>query len=210
MALFTRRVHVIGASVIGGLVLAVATLHGAVSRQQADAFARKLAIIEQHGNSVRSASQGASAQARRTPVSEDELNSWFAYRAQPVLPQGITEPRLTIVGNGKVMGVATVDLEAIAKKKSTGGAFDPWSLLGGRVPVTVSGVLQTEDGRGRFELQSADVSGVPVPKSILQELVSYYSRTPDHPQGVRLDDPFELPANIQKIEVGQGQAVVVQ
>jgi hypothetical protein len=40
--------------------------------------------------------------------------------------------------------------------------------------------------------------------------VSYYSRTPENPQGVRLDDTFSLPANIRQIEVGQGQAVVVQ
>ena len=78
------------------------------------------------------------------------------------------------------------------------------------MPVSVSGVLHTKDGLARFELESADVSGVPVPKTLLQELLSYYSRTPDHPQGVRLDDTFALPANIKGIEVGQGQAVVVQ
>ena len=51
---------------------------------------------------------------------------------------------------------------------------------------------------------------MPVPKSFLQELVSYYSRTPKNPQGVSLDDPFALPASIRQIDVGAGQAVVVQ
>jgi hypothetical protein len=51
---------------------------------------------------------------------------------------------------------------------------------------------------------------VPVPKALVQQVLSYYSRTDEHPSGIRLDDPFELPAGIQKIEVGQGQAVVVQ
>jgi hypothetical protein len=147
---------------------------------------------------------------RRTPVSETELNSWFAYRAQPLLPQGLTQPKITIVGSGRVIGGATVDLEAIAKRRGSGSALDVWSYLGGRVPVTVTGVLHTKDGVGRFELQAADVSGVPLPKTLLQEVVSYYSRTPDHPQGIRLDDAFELPASIRQIEVGQGQAVVVQ
>ena len=204
-----RRVTVsVVVSLVVAVALAGASLHGAaaVSKQQADSFARKLALIEQRSSTT----QQAGAAARRIPVSEDELNSWFAYRAQPLLPQGLSEPRFTIVGNGKVMGVATVDLDAIAKKRSSGGTLDPWSLVGGRVPVTVSGVLHTDGGRGRFELQNADVSGVPVPKLLLQELVSHYSRTPDRPQGVRLDDEFELPANIQKIEVGEGQAIVVQ
>jgi hypothetical protein len=117
---------------------------------------------------------------------------------------------LTIVGDGKVSGEVTVDLEEVGKRRKSGGAFDPWSYLGGRVPVTVEGILHTQNGRGRFEVQSAEVSGVPVPKTILQELVSFYSRTPDDPDGISLDAAFALPAGIDKIEVGAGQAVVVQ
>jgi hypothetical protein len=122
----------------------------------------------------------------------------------------VTQPKVTIIGNGRVMGLATVDLDAVSKQRSSGGSFDLWNLVGGKVPVAVTGVLETKSGRGRFDLQSATLAGVPVPKALLQELVSYYSRTPDHPEGVRLDSPFALPAKIQQIEVGQGQAVVVQ
>jgi hypothetical protein len=147
---------------------------------------------------------------RRTTLTEPELNSWFVYRAQPLLPTGVAEPKVTIIGNGKLLGNATVDLEAIGKKRSSGGSLDLWSYLGGRVPLSVTGILSTKDGKGRFELQSAEISGVPLPKSLLQELVSYYTRTPEHPQGVKLDEPFSLPASIKQIEVGQGQAVVVQ
>lgn len=202
----TRRHTIFG--VFFALFAAFSVVQAAdVSRQAADSFAKKVAIISQRGTV---AAPTPAAGPRRTPVSEAEVNSWFAYRAQPVLPKGVTQPKVTIIGNGKVMGLATVDLEAIGKQKSSGGALDPWSLLGGRVPVAVTGVLQTKAGQGRFQIQDATVGGLPVPKSLLQELVSYYSRTPDKPQGLRLDDPFELPARIQQIEVGQGQAVVVQ
>jgi hypothetical protein len=44
----------------------------------------------------------------------------------------------------------------------------------------------------------------------VQELVEYYSRTPDHPDGHSLDDEFDLPAGIQTIEISPGAAVVVQ
>ena len=186
------------------VVLALAPVHAAPSRQQADVFAKKIVQIQQQGEAARGGT------ARRTPVTQDEVNSWFTYRAQPMLPAGVSQPQVTIVGQGKVEGQATVDLEALGKRRSSGGAFDPWSLLGGKVPVTVSGILHTQNGRGRFELQSAEVSGVPVPKTILQELVSYYSRTQDNPEGISLDEAFALPANIRQIEVGQGQAVVVQ
>jgi hypothetical protein len=192
------------------LFLGVAVLTAAaLTPQQADAFAKKVAVISQQGTLSK---QGVArtAVARRTPVSESELNSWFAYRASPLLPAGMTEPQVTIIGEGKVSGAATVDLDAVARTKRTGSLLDPWSLLGGRLPVSVSGVLSTQNGQGRFDLQSAAVSGVPIPKSILQELVSYYSRTPDDPGGIDLDEPFALPAGIRQIEVGQGQAVVVQ
>lgn len=189
------------------VLIALAPLQAAsVSKQQADVFSKKVALIQRQGE----VSAKTTAGARRTALSEDELNSWFAYQAQPLLPNGLTEPKITIVGDGRVAGQATVDLEAVAKKRATGGTFDPWSLVGGRVPVNVIGILHTRDGMGRFELQSADIAGVPVPKALLQDLVSQYSRTSAHPEGVKMDDAFALPAKIRQIEVGQGEAVIVQ
>jgi hypothetical protein len=199
----THRRTVFG--VFFAIVLALATLQAReVSRQQADSFAKKVAIIAARGTVP------AKPPAQRTVVSENEVNSWFAYRGKDVIPQGVTDPKVTIIGNGRVMGVANLDLDAVAKQKSSGGTFDLWNLLGGKVPVSVTGVLETKGGRGRFDLQSATLGGVPLPKSLLQELLSYYSRSTDHPEGVRLDAPFQLPAKIQQIDVAPGQATVVQ
>src|SRR5688572_19993815 len=80
-------------------MLLVASLHGAsaVSRQQADVFAKKIETIERHAAKTPRPSQ-------RTPVTESEINSWFAYRSDPVLPDGLTRPSLTILGNGRVTG----------------------------------------------------------------------------------------------------------
>ena len=76
--------------------------------------------------------------------------------------------------------------------------------------MNVTGTLHTSKGVGRFEVESAEISGVPVPKLLLQEMVSYYSRSERTPNGIQLDDPFTLPLNIQQIEMGQGRAVIVQ
>jgi hypothetical protein len=179
----------------------------AVSEQQADAFTKKMALVTQRAVT---AASGDARGSQRTPFTETEVNSWFMYRSREVLPTGVSDPRLTIVGDGRLRGAAIVDLEAIAKRRSTGGSLDPWSYLGGRLPVTVSGILRTQDGVGRFELDEATVSGVPVPPAVLQDIVAYYSKTADDPNGVRLNDSFKLPARIKQIEVGQGQAIVVQ
>jgi len=193
----------VAAIVLGSAVL-VSVEAATVSPQSADAFAEKVSLIRRHGD------LGDRAGARRTPLTQDELNSWFAYRAKPLLPNGVTQPEVMIVGQGRLEGQAIVDLDVVAKRRATGGVFDPWALLGGRVPVKVTGILHTRDGLARLEIQTAEVSGVPVPPTLLQELVSFYSRSPERPAGLRLDDTFALPANIRQIEVGQGQAVVVQ
>jgi len=49
---------------------------------------------------------------------------------------------------------------------------------------------------------------VPVPKALVQQLLSIYTASSDAP--LSMDASFELPAKIQSIDVGQGQLVVVQ
>ena len=107
-------------------------------------------------------------------------------------------------------GRAVVDLDAVRKAKNPTSLLDPMNYLMGRVPVTATGVLKTSNGVGHFALESASVGGVPIPKLILQEIVTYYSRTADNPSGVSLDDPFALPARIREIQVERGQAIIVQ
>ena len=200
MPLLTR----VGALI--GVVLLLTPVQAApVSRQEAAAFTRKLDQIRGRAGDLKSSG------TIRTPVSESELNSWFVYGAEPMLlPAGVSSPQVTLVGNGRVSGQAIVDLDVIGKQKSSGATFDLWNLLGGKVPVTVDGVLHTSNGVGTFAVERAEISGVPVPVSVLQQLVSYYSRSPRNPDGVTLDRAFQLPAAIRQIDVGTGQAVVVQ
>jgi hypothetical protein len=193
------------------LLITLALVHvdaATLSPQSADVFADKIAAIRDLGE------QGGRGGAQRTRLTEDEVNSWFLYRKdrwQKVLPSGVAQPQVTIVGEGQVAAKALVDLDAVSKRRAgRGGAFDPLTLIGGTVPVSVAGLLHTKEGKARFEVQSAEISGIPVPVTVLQELVSYYSRTSERPEGVRLDEAFALPSGIRQIEIGRGQAVVVQ
>lgn len=176
----------------------------AISKQQADSLDRKIESIQRYGSAE------SKSGVRKTPVSEAELNSWFAYHAPPLLPPGVTEPRVTILDNRTVIGTIVVSLDAIAKSRASGRSLDVWNLVGGQVPVTVIGVLHARDRRVRFELQSADVSGIPVPPRVVQELVDFYSRSAERPAGVQLDGEYALPAGIREIELNRGSAVVIQ
>jgi hypothetical protein len=190
----------LAAALAGGLAMAAPE---PVSRELADAFQQKLVRIVQQG-------QAPGDGSRQTTVTEGEVNSWLRFKAGDQIPVGVTDPTITIVGQGRLSGRAVVDLDVIRKKQGSGGWFDPRSYLTGTLPITASGILRTFDGKGRFELESAAVSGIPIPKAFLQDVVSYYTRTDTHPNGINIDDPFELPANLRRIEVEQGRAQIVQ
>jgi hypothetical protein len=189
---------------------AAATLAAGVSaelrltKQDADRFQTKLVAITQYG--LLPATNG---KRRSIEVTDAELNSYLRYAAADQIPVGIVQPTITAVGNGRLAGRALVDLDAVRKQKKRGWT-DPMAYLTGTLPVTAAGTLTTQNGIGRFQLESAEISGVTMPKALLQELLSYYSRTPEKPEGINMDDPFELPARIREIRVAQGSATIVQ
>ena len=187
------------------LVLVVATLQAAapVSKHDADVLRQKVATINSHAES------GATT-AKRTTITENEVNAYLTYESKEQLPAGVVEPSVAIIGSGRVSGRAVVDLDAVRKSKASTSILDPVNYLTGRLPVTATGTLTTQNGIGRFQLESAAVGSVPIPKILLQEIVSYYSKSGDKPAGIGLDDPFALPARIREIQVERGQAIIVQ
>jgi hypothetical protein len=175
------------------------------SKRDATSLKQKVDAITSYGVKTAPAKQ-----LRRTTVTENEVNSYLVYEAKAQLPVGVVDPSVTAVGPGRVAGRAVVDLDAVRKSKNPTSLLDPMNYLFGRLPVTATGTLTTSNGVGRFALESASAGSVPIPKILLQEIVSYYSRTPENPAGISLDDPFALPARIREIQVERGQAIIVQ
>ena len=173
------------------------------TKRDAASLKQKVAAITAHGET-------ASRVARRTIVTENEVNSYLVYGAREQIPVGVVDPSITVVSPGRLSGRAIVDLDAVRKQKAPTSLLDPMNYLMGRLAVTAVGTLRTADGVGRFELESSSVGSIPVPKILLQEIVSYYSRSPEKPSGISLDDPFALPARIREIQVDRGQAIIVQ
>jgi hypothetical protein len=174
---------------------------GGAQQRDADSLSNKLISMLQHA-------EKASGESRLTPVTEAEVNAFLSLSSQ--LPVGVTEPQLTMVGDGQVAARATVDLDAVRRARQSQDWLDLSRWLTGRVPVEVRGLLKAQQGWARFELQAAEVAGLPIPKALLQEVVSYYSRSQEFPSGVDLDAPFQLPARISEIRVDPHQAVIVQ
>lgn len=197
---------------VSGIVLALVlapmlAAQGPASRQDADRFQTKLAQIVDFGNLE--PPKGAKPVTRHTRVTDAEVNAYLRIHATDQIPVGVIDPSIHALGNGRVSGRAIVDLDAVRQSKQRSW-LDPMNLLTGRMPITAAGRLTTKNGVGQFVLESAEISGLAVPKTVIQELLTYYSRTPENPSGINMDAPFELPSRIKEIQVAQGSATIVQ
>ena len=171
--------------------------------QLGDAFAKKVVLVQEHAN------QGVK-KPRSTTFTQAETNSYLKYNATALLPTGMTQPEITLIGQGRLSGKAIIDLDIVRQKTSSGGWFDPTSYLTGKLPVTASGRIITGDGKARFEVERAEVSGLPIPRSFLAQMVNFFTRTPDNPKGSSIDDTFEMPAKIRSIDVESARFTVHQ
>lgn len=187
---------------IAGLV-SVSVLAAPLTPKLSDDFAKRIVLVQKQAGEK-------SAKDRPTAFTQDETNSYLKYGAGDLMPTGLTQPEITLIGQGKVSGKATVDLDIVRQKQGSGSWFDPTSYLTGKLQVTASGRIVTWDNKGKFELERAEVAGVPIPKSFLAQMVNFFTRTSDNPKGSSIDDTFELPAEIQRIDIEQGRFVLHQ
>ena len=200
-----------GALITALCVLAVVALHAGIQngagldRRDADSLDRKLDQILARGAKP----PAKDSKPQRTTIADKEVNAYFAFQGKEYLPVGVTKPVVTIVDASRVEGRAIIDLDAVRKAKERGW-MDLLSYVTGSVEIRAAGKLQSANGIGTFELESASIGGVPISKAFLQEVIAYYSRTADSPEGFNLDKPFKLPQQIQYVELKRGVAVIVQ
>jgi len=190
----------------GILVLTVSVSTAAapqISREQGNSLARKIDAINENATAKL-------ATPKRTPITEPEVNSYLAFNIKEKIPRGLTQPQIRMVGNGQLAGRVLVDMDDFKRGRSSGGIMDPMNYISGQVPLTARCALSTRDGKGQFQLTSAEMNGYPLPKPLVQELVRYFSRTANNPTGFNIDEPFNLPAKIREITVNPAESVVVQ
>jgi hypothetical protein len=174
-----------------------------LSKEEGDRLERKIEEIEKNASAE-------PVRSKRTPLSELELNSYLNFNLKEKIPRGLTNPQVSLLGNGSLGGRVFVDLDEFKRNRSSGGIMDPLNFISGRVPLTARGVLRAKEGKGQFQLISAEIHRVPIPKPLVQELVTFFSRTQDNPGGINIDEAFNLPSKIREVIVNQGEAIVVQ
>ena len=194
-----------GVAATFALAGALASGQAALPRADADALKRKLDAVVARGAKP----APKTAKPLRTSISEREVNAYFLHRGPEFLPAGVVNPRLVIGDDARVEARAIVDFDAIRKAKQRGWT-DPLAWVVGSVEVLAIGRLRAVNGQGVLDIESAKFGAVPIPKTLLQELVSYYSKSADNPNGFSLDQPFALPYHIRQVDLQRGGAVIIQ
>lgn len=189
----------------------VATLLVAGAASAADVLTPQLAAaFEKKVVQVQAQSGQKAPKERPTSFTQAETNSYLKYKAGGLLPVGLTQPEITLIGGNRISGKAIVDLDVVRQKQGSGGWFDPTSYLTGKLLVTARGKIVTWEGKGKVEVESAEVSGISIPMSFLNQMVNFFTRTADNPGGSTLNDTFELPTNIRRIDVQPARFTVYQ
>lgn len=168
---------------------------------------RSVAAITSRANTP--AVKGKVPAPLRTTFTDKEFNAWLLGDGKDNVPVGIVQPTVTFLAANRINAKAIVDLDAVRKSKPR-GMLDAMNLLSGLVPVTLTGTLTGQGGMGTFDVESAQLGTWPLPRSVLQELIAYYSKSPDYPNGITLGKPFPLSAEVKQLLIARGTATVVQ
>jgi hypothetical protein len=142
-------------------------------------------------------------------VSEGELNSYLNLSPNLKLPEGLSDIQFRFERE-QIDARAQLDLDVVRGKAKVGsGPFDPLTLLSGNIPIEVRGRLKSEaEGFGAFEIQDVRLGPVPLPVSVLAEIVGSATRTQADPQGFDIRAPFRLPYALKRVRVQPGRALL--
>ena len=146
---------------------------------------------------------------RRVILSERAINGFLRFQGADRLPPGLTEPALRMEAGGRLTVTTTVDLDAVREQQAP-GPFNPLRFLGGELPVTAIGVVQSARRALTIDVESARVGSLSVPVTLVNELVQIYTRSDEYPDGIDLSEPIALPSGIDAVLVEPQRVVVVQ
>jgi len=174
-------------------------------RADADSMRAKLSLIGENGDDPRD----ESLPPVRTTVTDREVNSYLKVYGATFLPHGLADLQIDIGHARRVDARGLVDLDAVRLSRQRDW-LDPMNYMSGLLGFSATGVVTGSNGKGVVSFESATLAGFSVPKSVVQELVRFYTITSAWPNGFSLDEPVDLPANIRSVLFEPGRATIIQ
>ena len=142
-------------------------------------------------------------------IPERTVNGFLRFQGADQLPPGLTDPELRMEAGGRLTVTATIDLDAVRERQAP-GRLNPLRYLGGSLPVTGVGIVRSAGRTITVDIESARAGSLAVPATVVVELVSYYTRSEQYPDGIDLSEPIPLPNGIHAVRVEAQRTVVVQ
>jgi hypothetical protein len=134
-----------------------------------------------------------------------ELNAWVRVEAPAIVHDGFRKPQL-VLGSGEASATALIDF---LKVRHAGGLETNWlvaKLIEGEKLVTVRAGLRSAHGQATVHLLRVEIGGLAVTGAPLDFLVQNFF-LPFYPDA-KIDEPFELAGNVDRIEVTPAEARV--
>lgn len=171
-----------------------------LSWAEADSLSRKLAVIEERHK------QQKARRSQAVQVTQGELNSYLNLSYASELPRGLSNVEVRF-GHDRIEAKGYVDIEQM-KDKVAPPSWTPIALLGGQVPIELSGKLVNQDGFGTVELDAAYVASIRVPISVVEQMVASSTKSEKNPDGFDIHSPFRLPYSVNRVRIEPGKATL--
>ena len=141
-------------------------------------------------------------------VSEPELNSYLNLTLGPKMPKGVSDVVVRFEKD-RLVARALVDLAEVQGKIPSGSLGGLLSFFSGKAPLEARGRLDAaEDGFGAFVIEEVRLSTIPVPVSVVEQLVVSATKSAESPHGFDLHSPFRLPYDLKRVRIQPGQALL--
>jgi hypothetical protein len=190
---------VLAAPVVYGQAVAAAGDRPALSRIQADALDRRFDELSERHKAGR-VTRGSSVL-----VTESEVNSYLNLSPSVKMPRGLSDVVVRLEQE-RIHATGILDLDKVRDKMPNLSPLSPLYWLSGQVPVLLRGRLVNDDGFASVEWEDVRVGNIPVPISLLHQIVSSTTKSEDRPDGFDIRAPFRLPYSLRQVRIEPGRA----
>src|SRR5690242_11040412 len=174
-----------------------------VSPVNAQAMVEKLAALEKR------AKLGKPPRKVPMSVSESELNSYLNLTRGSEMPKGLSDVMVRFEQD-RLMARGMLDLDQLrGRAQPIEGLDGLLGFLSGKVPVEMTGRLRiVSEGVGAFAIDDARLATVPVPVTVIEQLVVWATTSAESPQGFDIHSPFRLPYALRRVRLEPGRALL--
>ena len=165
-----------------------------LGRQVEEDAQKVLEIIDRIQNDKSPASGGT---MRTEVVSERELNAYIVYLIETEREETLKELRLKLLPRNKVEGKIFIDLSS---RRIPG-------FLKSQMNIYFAGTLETEGPKVRVLVESLYLEEQRIQTALLDMLIAVISQF-EQKETVRIEDWFDLPYGIRRLETRRGELVV--